>query len=76
MSVATNEKSMPAGPSRPLGSPDIPQFYLPTSSKKGTYAPRLYGAASIQFGDRRRKIDELRKVAFLLPLKPSTKTID
>jgi hypothetical protein len=76
MAVATNEKTTLAGPSRPLGSPDIPQFFLPTSSKKGTYAPRLYGAASIQFGDRRRKIDEVRKVAVVLPLDPMAKTVD
>lgn len=76
MSVATNEKTTLAGPSRPLGSPEIPQFYLPTSSKKGTYAPRLFGAASIQFGDRRRKIDELRKVAVVLPLEPGVEAVD
>jgi hypothetical protein len=55
---------------------EIPQFYLPASVDKSIYAPRLYGAASIHFGDRRRKLDETRRVAFVLPLAPDTKTID
>lgn len=64
-----------AGPSRPLGSPDIPQYFLPATAGD-VYAPRLYGAARIHFADRRRKIDETRRVAFLVPLEPTTKTID
>lgn len=40
------------------------------------YAPRLYGAARIQFADRRRRLDEMRQVAFLAPLEPSQRTID
>lgn len=69
-------KSTLAGPSRPLGSPEIPQLYLPTTSKKGTYSPKLYGAATVHFRDRKRKTDELRPVAFLVPLSPAMRTVD
>ena len=40
------------------------------------YTPRLYGAASIQFGGARRKINETRRVAFLVALEPATRTVD
>jgi hypothetical protein len=50
--------------------------FLPTSSKKGTYSPRLYGAATLQFRDRKRKIDEVRQVAFTVPLAPGVRTVD
>lgn len=72
----TTPKPPLPGPSRPLGSPDIPQFHLPSRGGKGVYAPRLYGAAHIQFADRRRRLDETRHVAFLLPLDPAVKTPD
>jgi len=74
--VPSNEKAALAGPTRPLGSPDIPQFHLPTTAAKGVYAPRLYGAARIQFADRKRRIDDARRVAFLAPLEATTRTID
>ena len=74
--MPTEPKVTLAGPSRPLGSPEIPQFHLPTSGGKGVYGPRLYGAASIHFGDKRRRVDETRKVAFLVPLEPTTKVVD
>jgi hypothetical protein len=74
--VPTNEQANLAGPDRPLGSPEIPQFYLPAGGSKGVYAPRLYGAAKVQFADRRRKFEQTRKVACLIPLEPGTKTID
>ena len=76
MPVATPPKTPPAGPNRPLGSPEIPQFHLPGGSGKGVYRPRLYGAASIHFGDKRRRVDETRHVAFVLPLDASTKVVD
>jgi hypothetical protein len=76
LAVAPNEKSQLAGPARPLGSPDIPQFHLPGPSGKGVYAPRLYGAATIHFGDRRRRVDERRHVAFTVPLDGNARTID
>lgn len=71
-----SDKPKLAGPTRPLGSPDIPQFHLPTSGTKGVYTPRVYGAATIQFGDRKRKLEEKRRVAYLAPLDPSARTLD
>jgi hypothetical protein len=67
-----------AGPTRPLGSPDVPQFYLPAAgiSGKATYTPRVYGAARIQFADRRRRLDETTRVAFLAPIDPAARTLD
>jgi hypothetical protein len=74
--VATDEQNQTlAGPSRPLGLVEIPQFYLPGGGK-GVYAPRLYGAATIQFGTRRQKIDERRRVAFVIPLDAQTRAVD
>ena len=69
-------KTALAGPTRPLGTPDIPQFHLPSAGGKGVYAPRLYGMANIHFADRKRKIDEIRRVTVLAPLDPGTKTVD
>lgn len=74
MSAAPQPKL--AGPTRPLGIPEIPQVFLPTTSKKGTYSPRLYGAATVHFRDRKRKIDEVRHVAFLLTLPDAVKKIE
>jgi hypothetical protein len=65
-----------AGPTRPLGAPDIPQFHLPPAIPNGVFAPRIYGAARIHFADGRRKLDETRRVAFLVPLEQSTRAID
>jgi len=70
------DKPKLAGPTRPLGSPDIPQYYLPASGTKGVYAPRLYGAATIQFADRKRRLEDKRRVAFVVPLDPSARTVD
>lgn len=74
--VPTNEHVVLAGPSRPLGAQEIPQFHLPGGRGAGTYAPRLYGAARVHFADRRRKIDELRRVAFLVALDGPAKALD
>lgn len=74
MAADVNKQTL-AGPSRPLGSVEIPQFYLPGGGK-GVYMPRLYGAATIQFGTRRQKIEEIRRVAFLVPLDDTVKTVD
>jgi hypothetical protein len=76
--VAEQTKLPQAGPTRPLGSTDIPQLYLPGPKVSGkvTYTPYLYGSAGIQFADKRRGVDEERKVQVLLPLEPSTKTVD
>ena len=74
--MAHNPKIELAGPSRPLGTAEIPQVFLPTSNKQGTYSPRLYGAATVQFRDRKRKIDEVRQVAFTVPLAAGVRTVD
>jgi len=74
--VAPDDKPKLTGPTRPLGSPDIPQFHLPGGNPKGTYAPRLYGAARIQFADRKRRLEDVRRVAFLVKLTATTKTVD
>jgi hypothetical protein len=77
VAVPTNEKARLAGPTRPLGSPDIPQFHLPAGAGgKGVYVPRLYGAAAIRFADRKRHFEERRHVAFLLPLDAGARTVD
>lgn len=76
MTVPSNAKPPLAGPSRPLGSPEIPQFHLPAQAARGVYAPRLYGTARIQFADRRRKFEETRQVAFLLPLDAAVRAPD
>jgi hypothetical protein len=73
--VAAKKDPTLAGPSRPLGSPEIPQFHLPASGK-GTYTPRVYGAAKIQFADRKRRLDDARRVAFLAPIDPAARTLD
>jgi hypothetical protein len=74
--VSTNAKNTLAGPTRPPGSPDIPQFHLPAAAAKGVWAPRLYGAARIQFADRKRRLEDARRVAFLVPLESNTRTVD
>jgi hypothetical protein len=70
------DKERLAGPTRPPGAPDIPQFHLPSDAGSGVFSPRLYGAARIHFADGRRKLDETKRVAFLLPLEPTSKTVD
>jgi hypothetical protein len=44
--------------------------------ESGIYAPRLYGQASIHFADRKRKIDETRRAAFLVPIEPGMRAVD
>lgn len=73
--VATTKSTL-AGPARPLGSPEIPQYFLASAVEKGVYAPHLYGAASIHFADKKRKLDENRRVAFVLTLEPTGRTVD
>lgn len=74
--MVDSPKAPLAGPTRPLGSPDIPQFHLPAEKLSGqaVYAPFLFGSAKIQFADKRRGVDEERQVAFLLALDPAGKT--
>jgi hypothetical protein len=73
------DKERLAGPTRPPGSPEIPQFHLPSlpsGANSGVFSPRLYGAARIHYSDGRRKLDETRRVAFLLPLEADSRTVD
>jgi hypothetical protein len=70
------DKERLAGPTRPPGSPEIPQFHLPSQANSGVFSPRLYGAARIHFSDGRRKLAETRRVAFILPLEPDSRTAD
>jgi hypothetical protein len=74
--VPSNESAQLAGPARPLGAPEIPQFHLPAAGGTGVFRPRLYGAAKIKFGDRKRKIDETRRVAFIVPIEGNIRTVD
>ena len=64
---------------RPAGSPEIPQFHLPVSKSGtpgGTFTPRVYGAARIQFADRKRGLEETRRAAFVVPINPTGRTLD
>jgi hypothetical protein len=36
----------------------------------------LYGAATIQFGDRKRRLADTRRAAFIAPLDPAARTVD
>ena len=72
-----HEKAHYGGPDQTAWDrPIFRSFTCPAGAAKGVYAPRLYGARPIQFADRRRKIDETRRVAFLVPLDAGTRTID
>jgi hypothetical protein len=73
--MAAKEDPLLAGPTRPLGAPEIPQFYLPGKGR-GVYTPMVYGSARIQFADRKRGVDETRRVAFLAPIPAVLKTLD
>lgn len=76
--VAKADRLLPAT-DRPAGSAEIPQFHLPASrggTPGGTYAPRVYGAARIQFADRKRGLEETRRVAFVVPINPTGRTLD
>ena len=74
--MAPSTQTTLAGPTRPTGSPDIPQVFLPSASNKGTYSPWLYGAASVHVRDRKRKVDEIRPVAFLVGLPDGVRKIE
>jgi len=76
--MAAKAESLQTGSTPPPGSPDIPQRFLPSSvaAGAGTYVPRVYGAARIQFADRRRGLEETRRVAFLAPINPTGRTLD
>jgi hypothetical protein len=44
--------------------------------KSGIYGPRLYGLATVHFADRRRKVDETRRAAFLVRLEAGMRSVD
>ena len=73
-------KTDPQNPeaNRPLGSPEIPQFYRTGGSghSAGTYTPLVYGAARILIAERKRGLEEVRRVAFLAPINPTGRTLD
>ena len=74
--AATSKPSL-AGPTRPLGAREIPQFHLrPAPGATGVYAPWVYGAATVQFVDRKRTLDETRRVAFRVPLTEGMRLVD
>lgn len=73
--MAAQDEPQLAGPSRPLGAPEIPQFHLPAAGK-GTYTPRAYGAAKIQFADRKRGLEETKRIALVAPIHATLKTLD
>jgi hypothetical protein len=73
--MAAKDEATLAGPTRPLGAPEIPQFYLPGKAS-GPYTPMVYGSARIRFADRKRGFDEMRRVAFLAPIPAVLKTLD
>jgi hypothetical protein len=49
---------------------------MPASATHGVYAPHVYGAAVIRFGNKKRKIDEARRLAVTVAVTPSTRTLD
>ena len=73
--MAAKDEPTLAEPSRPVGAPEIPQFHLPGPGR-GAYTPWVYGSATIQFMDRKRGLDETRRVAFLTPIPAVLKTLD
>jgi hypothetical protein len=76
--MAAKAEPLQAQPTRPPGSPDIPQLFLPVSGEAAgsTFTPRVYGAARVQFADRRRGLEETRRVAFVAPINPTGRTLD
>ncbi len=76
----TPARSRPAGPSPtdeakasspPILSPDIPQYFLPITEDRqnASYAPALYGAATLEFSDRRLRVSETRDAAFVVRIR-------
>jgi hypothetical protein len=74
--TVTPHKTPLAGPTRPLGSPEVPQFHLPIAGPGELYTPRVYGAARIHFADRRRHLDETRRLAVVVAIEAGARTLD
>ena len=73
--MAAKDETALAGPNRPLGAAEIPQFHLPGKGS-GVYTPMVYWSAGIQFADRKRGLGLTRQVAFLAPIPAALKTLD
>jgi hypothetical protein len=58
------------GSQRPILSPEIPQYFLPTVGAKPngvslTYSPMILGAAQVRFAEAKTEIDAIRDAVFL-----------
>jgi hypothetical protein len=61
------------GSQRPILSPEIPQYFLPTVGAKPngvslTYCPMILGAAQVRFADAKTRIDTTRDAVFFSPI--------
>lgn len=70
--------TMAAGP---VLQPEIPQFFVPVRAEppQGAqlqYQPMLFGAARIQFQDRKLGVDQSRDAAFLAPITAGAVAVD
>ena len=65
---AAPKTAPPAGGTRPVLPPGIPQYFMPASSNDPSYHPRLFAAASIRFSDKSLDSDYLRDVSYLVPI--------
>ena len=65
---AAPKTAPPAGGTRPVLPPEIPQYFMPASSNDPSYHPRLFAAASIRFSDKSLDSDYLRDVSYLVPI--------
>jgi hypothetical protein len=61
----------PAGGTRPVLPPGIPQYFMPAAAPDPGYHPRLFAAASIRFSDKSLNDDYLRDVTYLVPIEDS-----
>jgi hypothetical protein len=76
--VTEDTMAAAAGSLQAMGSGEIPQKFLPApaGAARVSYTPYLYGAARIQFSDKRRGVYEERQVQYLLALEPGAKTVE
>lgn len=57
-----------AAAERPAIPSEIPQVFFPSAAPRPLYAPRVVGAARVEFTDARTGLDFAREVMFLVPL--------
>jgi hypothetical protein len=67
---------VPAEAARPLLPPDIPQFFDDGGGPASVWTPFLYGAAQVAFSDAKRRIDEIKAIAVVVPLAPDAVVVD